>query len=615
MSKIKQLSPHEAHKIAAGEVIERPANILKELIENSIDAGSTNIKISIKDGGKQLIRIIDNGCGMDEEDARLCFNKHATSKIQSIDQLESINTFGFRGEALASIAAVSKVTLITKSKNESYGTKVVVEQNQIVSQDIISCPSGTDFSIADLFYTIPARKKFLKKKESEWRHIVQLFQAFCLDYPSIHFQLSCEEKMAYNCPPASKLTDRITQLWDHTIGGHMITIKEHQNNKYGITIVGTISNHSYHRYDRSGVFFFVNNRWIKNSTLTNALLKGYQHVLPQGKYPLAALFITIPASQVDINIHPRKEEVKFIHPRIIEQEIELAAKKALEDHLSSHIKIPVQIAPSIPYEKNISSVYTTSLNNQWTHAKEMSLYSSEKSEKITPLNGTLFDFDQDPFAQPLFTPPTKEYFKEQQTTVHHEKKYLIIGQLYKTYILIEKEDGLFLIDQHAAHERILYESFKNRSKDITPVNLLFPQLITISAADKERIEPYLSLFLHNNITIEPFGSNQLRVTATPINLKMVPLEDLIKQVIGWISDTDDLENNETLSKIHDKMHAQMACKAAVKAGDILSIQEMHKLLTDLDNTPSNFCCPHGRPTGWLLTLSELEKKFRRDYKK
>lgn len=617
MPKIKQLSPHEAQKIAAGEVVERPANILKELIENAIDAESTHIKIFIKDGGKELIRVIDNGYGMDDEDARLCFNKHATSKIQSVEQLESIDTFGFRGEALASIAAVSRVTLITKQKNAAHGTKVHVEQNDIISQEIVSCPQGTDFSIADLFYTVPARKKFLKKKESEWRHIAQLFQAFCLDYSAIHFQLYSEDKNIYNCPPVTKLADRITQLWDHTTGSHAITA-QHHNHKYDVTITGIITNHSYHRYDRNGIFFFVNNRWIKNFTLSTALLKGYLHVLPQGKYPLAALLITVPSEHVDINIHPRKEEVKFMHPRVVEQAIEQTAKEALEAHLSAQINIPVQFAPSIaPYQTNNYTPSSASFAYQqspqaWPTSPVKPFFEKQR-EKEHSLNQTLFNDTQELLFSNILNEPA---FKENQTVIHQsEKKHHIVGQLLKTYIIIEKPEGLFMIDQHAAHERILYESFKQRDNNQAPVNLLFPHLITLSAHDKKLLEPHLSLFIQNNIIIEPFGSNQLRITATPVHLKMMPLEDFIHQVIAWITEADDLENNESLSKIHDKMHMQMACKAAVKAGDILTIPEMQKLLTDLDATPSNFCCPHGRPTGWLLTVSEIEKKFRRDYKK
>lgn len=612
---IQQLPPHEAQKIAAGEVVERPVNILKELIENSIDAQSTHIKIAVKDAGKELMRIIDNGCGMDDDDARLCFNKHATSKIQTVDQLESIQTFGFRGEALASVAAVAKVTLITKQKDALHGTKVCVEQNQIMSQEIVSCAQGTDLSVADLFYTIPARKKFLKKKETEWRHIVQLFQAFCLDYPGIHFQLSSDDKIMYNCPPVVKPADRITQLWDHTVGTHMIPVT-YCNPKYEIDIQGITSSHAYHRYDRNGIFFFVNNRWVKNFALGTALSKGYSNVLPHGKYPICALLINIPSPDVDINIHPRKEEVKFMHPRVIEQAIEQAVRVALENHVSSQINIPVQFAsPVITYQTKNHSYSSSPIQSR---PYEQTLRAQPPFE---PKQETFFNSS-------LFSAPTKAYvptekdfqpaFKDKEESfvfAEPEKKYHIIGQYNKTYILIEKQSGLFMVDQHAAHERILYESFKNRDKQTEPVNLLFPQLITLSSSEKERIEPYLSLFISNNIAIEPFGHNQLRITATPVYLKTVPLDDLIKQVIGWIDEYEDIENSDALSKIDEKIHAQMACKAAVKAGDILTMQEMQKLLADLDKTQSNFCCPHGRPTGWLLTLGEIEKKFKRDYKK
>ena len=334
MARIKQLSAQEAQKIAAGEVVERPANVVKELVENALDAGSTQIAIYIQDAGKSLIRIVDNGYGMNPEDAHLCFKHHATSKITRVDDLPSLTTFGFRGEALSSISAVSKVTLITKEAEAAHATKLVLEHGLVIAEEQISGNTGTDISIADLFYNVPARKKFLKTHETESRQILLLFQAFCLDYLSVHFKLYTQGNLIFNCPGTTDMQQRIAQLWDHSIAQQTIAIAATTN---GIHIEGVITNHTYSRYDRSALFFLVNKRWVKNHTLAKAVMKGYMNVLQPDKFPLACIAITIDPAQVDINIHPRKEEVQFLHPRIVEHALQTTVKEALEKNLSAQL--------------------------------------------------------------------------------------------------------------------------------------------------------------------------------------------------------------------------------------------------------------------------------------
>ncbi len=355
MAKIKQLSPHEAQKIAAGEVVERPANIVKELIENSIDAGATRITVYIEDGGKRLIRVVDNGCGMDLADAQICFDRHATSKITHVDQLESIDTFGFRGEALASIASVSKITLITKEENVLEGTKIIVNTNTIVETNSVACVTGTDISVQNLFDNVPARKKFLKATQTEWRAIQLLFNAFCFDYSHIHFLLFSDGKQILNCPATTILKNRALQLWEPSTHNHLLELQADTNSV--ISLSGVISDHQHYRYDRSGIYFFVNKRWVKNQHLSSAFIKGYANVLAAGKYPVAAVHITVPSNEVDINIHPRKEEVKFLHPRRVEQALQQAVKATLEKNLSQHLKKDVAIKPATP------SPYSAQRNN------------------------------------------------------------------------------------------------------------------------------------------------------------------------------------------------------------------------------------------------------------
>lgn len=614
MARIKQLSNAEAQKIAAGEVVERPANVVKELIENALDAHATSISVYIKDGGKELIRIVDNGCGMSQEDAHLCFAHHATSKITSVDDLDSISTFGFRGEALSSICAVSKVTLITKETDAQHGTRLVLEQTQVIDESAVQAANGTDISIADLFYNVPARKKFLKTRDTEWRQILTLLHAFCLDYQSIHFKLYHDEKLVLNCPPVTDIMQRIAQLHEQQFTTHMIELQPKTSS--GITISGALSNHHYYKYDRSSIFFFVNSRWVKNQKLGSALLKGYLNVLPAGRFPAAFIFITLDATHVDINIHPRKEEVQFLHPRMVEQLITQTAKEALERNLSAQFKKEVTIAPA-PISSFAQPHYQAapSFYNPLPFAAKQQpvVFFDHPPFRDTPeIDLHVATKIDDAFAQAP-QPAASDFVRpeEQKLAVSTEKNYELIGQYHKTYLLLEKEEGLYVIDQHAAHERILYEQFSSRFDEVAQINLLFPQVISLSKDDLALLEPHLGIMQQNGIAVEIFGENQIVVNATPVHLKNVNLQELVHQMVGWITEVSHLEPVQFGKAINERLHAQMACKAAIKAGDILTGEQMHQLIDDLEKTNNRFTCPHGRPTGWLLSLYEIEKKFKR----
>lgn len=609
MARIKQLSPHEAQKIAAGEVVERPANVVKELVENSLDAGATHITIYIEEAGKKLIRIIDNGCGMSQEDAHLCFKHHATSKITSVDQLSNLLTFGFRGEALSSIAAVSKITLTTKEADAQLGTQLQLENLQAIHEESVTCNNGTDIAIADLFYNVPARKKFLKTNETEWRQIQLLFHAFCLDYKQIHFTLYHQNALVYNCPPVADLAHRISQLFDHTIAAQMLAISHEHN---GIKLEGVISSHTYGRYDRSAIFFLVNNRWVKNYTLGKALLKGYANVLPPEKYPLACMHITLDPDQVDINIHPRKEEVQFLHARIVEQALQNAVKIALENHLSAQLQkkvtfaeLPVSAKNFAGYEQRAFTTFNKMpvpiISTQVaTVPKTNAVFALEQEVPSDPSSNTNF------LAVPSFA---KNDANTQPEVTFHDIQ--IVGQLHKTYILIEEKDGLFIVDQHAAHERILYEQFATRFEEVATIALLFPPIINLAEHEMNLLMAHQDIFARNHIALEQLGVNQIVITAIPVHLKEIDMEELVKQAIGWIEENQKSDPELFSKKVNEKLHAQMACKAAVKAGDILTHTQMHQLITDLQKVNNRFTCPHGRPTGWNITLYEIEKKFKR----
>lgn len=632
---IKQLLPHEAHKIAAGEVVERPANIVKELIENALDASATQISIYIKDGGKELIRIVDNGTGMDEADALACFNKHATSKITHIDELETINTFGFRGEALASVAAVAHVTLITKMAHADVGIKVSVACNSITDTQPVATVTGTDIRVHDLFYTIPARKKFLKKSETEWRHIVQLFQAFCLAFPHIHFRLYHDDTEIHNCPPVTDSSQRFIQLWHH----QSVLAFSDSRIDGTLNITGVISTHNQYRYDRSGLFFFVNNRWVKNNALASALLKGYQG-LPDGRYPMACVHITVDSTLVDINIHPRKEEVAFMHPNKVTSLITNAVKSTLDTHTSTNLRgtqhappsasyVPASPVSTSPFKNTMPSVFTPFDFNTFVSAPDTQVQKIFDDQRVTlaeeqisvprtasaPYETPSVDISStttQSFTQhTIHTPHTNSLANDEPVMGDAEQSFTLIGQLHKTYILVEHEEGLYLVDQHAAHERILYELFSQRFNDCATVNLLFPHIITLSANDYATIIPHLELFTRNGITLEPMGTHQLIVSATPIHLKEINFEELVRQVVGWITEYGNVDREDFFKTINEKLHAQCACKAAVKAGDALTHEQMQTLLTDLYKTKNRSTCPHGRPTGFLVSLDEIEKKVKR----
>lgn len=600
MNCIKKLSPEQAQKIAAGQVVERPANIVKELLENSLDAGATHISLSIEDAGKKLIRVIDNGSGMNPQDALMCFEHHATSKIISIEDLMNIATFGFRGEALSSIASVSKVTLCTRMSDSTQGIQIIrsTDTNQTTS---IACPVGTDITIEDLFYNVPARQKFLKTTETEWRQIMQLFHAFCFDYPEVHFKLINHNQEVLNCPATHTIANRIAQLWDLSAAKHMIPIDAHHEQK-NIHITGMISDHQYTKYDRSTIYFLVNKRWVKNYFLSKALLKGYANVLPAGKYPAACIIITVAQSDLDINTHPRKEEVQFLQSKTVEQLVSSAVKKALEDNLSAQLnkKVTLQSEPSsFAYEPR------PSYSSSFVAAPYADLAPRRQTTTFEKLINPLPEIKNN---QPV------QHAQQTITTTQDtslSEQYHIVGQYRKTYILLEHEDGLYLVDQHAAHERVLYELFAKRFDQVATVRLLFPPLLTISDHDYQTLEPYLELLHKNGLELERWGPQELMIQSAPVHLKDAPLDDLITTFISWIRQEGHADKDAITKSLHEKLHAQMACKAAVKAGDTLTMSQMHQLLQDLQVHEHRFTCPHGRPTGWLLPLSEIEKKFKR----
>lgn len=661
---IHQLSPQQAQQIAAGEVVERPANIVKELLENSLDAGATTITLHIEKAGKKLIRITDDGCGMSREDALLCFSRHATSKLTSVDELMNLDTFGFRGEALASISSVSVTTLTTKTSADDtpLGTRVIYEHGIKTSVEDVACPIGTTIEVADLFATIPVRKTFLKQDETEWNQIMAVITGLALTYQDRSLKVFKDGSLFLNAPKVTSLRDRITQLWGHNLSQQLTEVTA----EGAIHITGLISQPPFARYGSQQVVFFVNNRLVKNSDLRKAILKGYKQSLPPGKFPAACLFITTDSKSVDVNIHPRKEEVRFTKPGIITRTIQEAITEALERGLtqrlggapptlhsggqahagparkarhpgptSAHSAVSIEPGPSYklssaeqphtdnpappvldfarlpepfdeeapPQHKAESSVTAPRQN----HVRDDNL----EQNLVTPgLNR-----DEDPAihsAQPSgsIEQPHTTIQKTMAEEIPTTPSFRVIGQLFATYIIIELNDELILVDQHAAHERILYHQFAHTFSGKEGTQLLFPQQVTLSEHGVALVNEHADFFADQGIQLHQAGPTSIAITSAPPKLQN-SLSELIHDSADFMIEHESLDRELFSRELNEHVHSHMSCKAAIRAGDRLDHDVMEKLVEQLMKTPNRFMCVHGRPTMLPFQRADLEKQFRR----
>lgn len=688
MNKIKILPTEEALKISAGEVVERPSNIVKEIIENSIDAQSTQISLYIEEAGKKLIRIVDNGCGMTLDDAKLCFTNHATSKISNLQDLLNINSFGFRGEALASISSVSKVCLITKTNNSELGVKIEYSENKLLSQMSINCPVGTDVQIHDLFYNIPVRKKFLKQDETEWNQILNIFNAFCLSNINIHFKLYKDEKLVLNAPATQNLKDRTTQLFGYNFGQNLINIIEktgspvaagddtphklsltyaqlssstpiedpvlthachpditldpsplchpepavaktmadklisvsNPNNNNLIKITGLISSHNFWQYGKHKIFIFVNNRYIKDIEITKALVKGYTGVLPPMRYPAAFIFITVSAHFVDINVHPKKEEVRFLKPNTVNNFLQNLVKESLDNNIKNLLG-KAQTQYSSRQYRSVPDNSTQDNSEPDNSVPSNNFYANSANQEITQelthnFNTHFMQLEETKIRPNILHPRELEYEQAQDTiykidSVETRTEFKIIGQYLRTYIITQSEDNLILIDQHAAHERIIYDELTQNFENKSGIRLMFPEIINLNDQDLENIKFALPFLANQGIEIESFGKNQIAIKSSPPKIQNQSLQELIFEILESIKEFSNLDEELFRKKLNDRIHAQISCKAAVKAGDSLSFEQMENIVKKLQDTTNPLLCPHGRPTTWILNKYLIEKNFKR----
>ncbi len=593
MGRIHLLPPHEALKIAAGEVIDRPAHVIKELIENSIDAGATTITVFIEDVGKQLIRVVDDGCGMSEDDAELCFASHATSKLWCVDDLEQIASYGFRGEALASVAAISKVKLITKQNTADPGAPgIVIDYSGVTLQQrgVIACGVGTDVQIRDLFFNTPVRKKFLKRDETEWNALQTVFTAFCLSHPKIHFKLYRDGSCVINAPGVAHERERALQLWETDIAHGLLPLQNNQQMQDAtISIIGSISHQHVWRYGRHHMYFFVNGRWVKNNEVAKALIKGYSGVLPEACFPAAVIFITMDRKLVDVNIHPKKDEVRFTHPGRLQTALTTAVKYTLEQQVMRTLRpasTPLSQPPiSMMHESSIASVPKITPSQFFTSLP--SVFPSVSYSDVTPV------------------------VHVQTKAAQVQPSSIIVGQLFATYLIIEKDDAIIFIDQHAAHERILYEKMKQNYSVQHGVTLLFPEIIDLAPEQRDGLFEHKDFFNQQGIDFDILSDEKIVVRSAPPQLKNTMLAEFIREVATFIHEHATLDRNLLGTTLNEHLHAQLACKTAIKAGDVLSHEQMKKLIDDLELVDNRFICVHGRPTMWRVEKCEFEKKFRR----
>ena len=607
---IRILDKSTADKIAAGEVVERPLSVVKELVENSIDSGAKKIVVEIKNGGKSYIRVTDDGCGIAADECEKAFMRHATSKIINAEDLNSISTLGFRGEALASIAAISRTELLTKTKESKTGSKLIIEGGQIIERAPIGCPDGTTMVIRDLFFNTPARLKFMRADSAESSSVIEFVTDIALAYPDIRIQMINNDKILFATNGRGNRGQTIATLTSSILADKLIPFIYEEE---GITVEGYVSGPGESRSSRKNQVFFVNGRVIDSKVIEKGINRAYSDRLFEGRFPICYLFITVSPERMDVNIHPNKRQVRFYD----EDAIINTVKKGIITALDSEEAVPTIKEKLKPYNKIENkkdnpkevrdAVDINSLLSNYEQTKESNKTIFEQNTVETPKEKEIVETQeqikiavQEEISKPIFTVTEPKRFDFSSLQIH--------GQFFGTYIQLSDEETIYFIDQHAAHERIFFEKlmnqFQSREKHRQP--LLIPITFEVSHADKEREDLWLTVFEDMGFSLDEFGPLSYRVSEIPMFMSMSEAEDFLSDFTDGIGTYEDIRDNKTLDKI-----ATRACKAAVKANDYLSKEEIKQLITDLDKCNNPFSCPHGRPTFIKITKSDLEKRFKR----
>jgi DNA mismatch repair protein MutL len=608
MSRIRLLPETVASQVAAGEVVERPASVVKELVENSIDAGARKIDIFIRRGGISVIRVIDDGCGMDRDDALLSLERHATSKIRSVADLEAVGTLGFRGEALPSIASVSRFRLTSREPDAVAGTEILVNGGKIdIVRDGGEAP-GTQVEVRSLFYNVPARRKFLRAENTESRNIEHQLHLQAIGHAQIAFTFARDDRVAFQLPAASALSDRVRDLYGNDLLEQLLVLNGAGSTQ--IRINGLIGRAGLSRQTRAQQLVFVNGRAIESPVVTAAVREGYHTALMKGQYPVTFLFLELDPGAVDVNVHPAKREVRFRDPNGIREAVARSIQETLATGRadwqekfrppSSELGEKHRVHPE-PAERVVSQ---TSLGGsppcELPELEREFALRVERSVEISPSATRAEVAGRDPFDRlkaGAARPSTQQQFK-------------IIGVLNKLYVLMENSDGLVLVDQHAAHERILFEELRRRMEEqgVPSQKLLISQTFELPPRDADWIEQNMPILQKMGIGIESFGPNTFKIDSLPGFLNVTDGAQFMRKVIDDLKSTTD---RSSALRLGEDMIATTVCRHAVKANDPLRYLEVEKLIQDLLKCDLPYCCPHGRPTMIQISNAELEKKFGR----
>ncbi|MGI9089250.1 MAG: DNA mismatch repair endonuclease MutL [Chthoniobacterales bacterium] len=586
MSRIRLLSDILASQVAAGEVVERPASVVKELVENSIDAGAQKIEVIIRRGGISLVRVVDDGCGMDRDDALLSLERHATSKIRTAGDLAAIGTLGFRGEALPSIASVSRFRLTTREAEAVAGTEILVSGGKIETVRDGGEAPGTQIEARSLFFNLPARRKFLRSENTESRNVEHQLHLQATGHPRIAFAFVRDERVVFQLPATTSLRERIRDLHGSELVERLLEVEE-TGARSPIQISGLIGQAGLSRQTRSQQLVFVNGRAIESPVLNAALREGYHTALMRGQFPVTFLFLQLDPAAVDVNVHPAKREVRFRDPNAVREAVVAAIQRTLESGRQSWQEQfrapPISVTPALSPDP-FPEIFPPSVAPSVIPSREDGEGPRPRSEDL----------------------PNEQL----SSATSRDQQFQIIGVLNKLYVLMENTSGLVLVDQHAAHERVLFEELRRRmeAKGVPSQRLLLPQTFDLPPRDAAWVERNLATLQKMGIGIEPFGAQTFKIDSVPTFLHAADPAQFMREVIDGLR---TVSNSSSALRLGEDMIAKTVCRHAVKANDPLRYLEVEKLIRDLLACELPYCCPHGRPTMIQISHSELEKKFGR----
>ena len=605
-SRVRILPDDLANQIAAGEVVERPMSVVKELVENSIDAGSTRILIEIEQGGKKLIRVTDNGSGLSLEDAELSFLRHATSKISSSSDLEKIVSLGFRGEALPSIASVSKVRMTTSADEHLGGVIISIEGGGSAQTKETSCPHGTTIEVSQLFYNTPARKKFLKGDGTESSHITQVVTQHALAHPQIHFTLINNGRKVIDVLPTDQHLYRIAELFGAELAKELVQV----DTEYGdYRLEGFISSPVYTRSSRSAQYCYVNQRFVRDKVILHSTQQGYSHLLPKGQHPAIYLFLSMDPKLFDVNVHPAKAEVRFA----FQQEVHRFVSGSVKDSLSGSKKLSL---PSMDQSEN--RFHATSQSRQTDHRVGPASNYSESQSSARLSSSAMKLIYKDSAACSVDLESTR--LRSPQVEIFHEKPSAVsnliysefepLGQLDRSFILMQGKPGILVVDQHIAHERVLYDRFKKaaENKKIEVQQLLFPLTMEYSPSEVELLVRHKDSLSELGLELELFGKNEFLLRTVPAILKNNDKEEIMREIVDMLPAQ---KHEEALHEKFEEILIMMSCRNAIKVNMSLNLDQIRKLISDLQETEMPYTCPHGRPIALLYDIDSILKKFLR----